>query len=102
MRALADKLLDHPGHVADNDMSEFNAKQARMRRFKDGGAVKKDSSGHVDIFIEKKAGGSVKNKSCSKTSATQKYAAGGAAKIRHKQATKAGKALPASHVKKTK
>jgi hypothetical protein len=82
MRALADKLLDHPGHVADNDMSEFNAEQERMRRFKEGGGVKK--------------------KGCSKTPATQKYAAGGVAKIRHKQATKAGKVLPTSHVKKTK
>ena len=65
MRALADKLMNHPGVSKDVYPSKSAADREKMRPYKKGGSVKKTTC--------------------------KKFAAGGVAKIRHGEATKSGK-----------
>lgn len=91
MRALADKLMNHPGEAKDVYMSASAADKEKMRPFKKGGHVKKEEYGH---------GGHIKKSDKSKSSC-KKFAAGGVAKIRHNQATKSGTPLPPSKARKS-
>ena len=73
MRELADRLMNHPGAAVDVYESKSAANKSRMRPYKKGGAVKKDT--------------------------VQKFAMGGVAKIRHGVATAQGQ--PKSPKKKS-
>ena len=80
MRALADKLMNHPGEAKDVYMSASAADKEKMRPFKKGVHVKNSTKS---------------------ASSCKKFAAGGVAKIRHKQATKSGAPLPPSKARKS-
>lgn len=73
MRALADKLMNHPGSAKDVYSSASAPDKEKMRLYKKGGPVKK---------------------SCNK------FAAGGVAKIRHKEATNSGAPIPPAKQRK--
>jgi|ERR1043165_485722 hypothetical protein len=77
MRAMAERLLDHPGHAKDVYYSKSAADKEKMRPFKTGGEV-----------MDKKNGSMKKTKDCNKL---QKFAVGGAGKVRHGEATPDGK-----------
>lgn len=74
MRAMAEKLMDHPGEAKDVYYSKSTPDKEKMRPFKTGGQV-----------MDKKNGSMKKTKDCNK------FAAGGAAKVRHGEATPDGK-----------
>ena len=73
MREKAERLLNHPGKADDVYYSKSCADKSKMRAYKEGGSVNKNT--------------------------TQKFAMGGVAKIRHDEATTKG--LPKSFKKKS-
>ena len=73
MREKAEKLLNHPGKTEDVYKSKSCADKSKMRAYKEGGSVQKNTA--------------------------QKFAMGGVAKIRHGEATTQG--LPKSFKKKS-
>ncbi len=97
MRALADKLMNHPGEAKDVYMSASAADKEKMRPFKKGGHVKKEEYGHGGHVKKSSKSGS----SCKTKTAKSNYAAGGVAKIRHKECTKNGSPLPPSKARRS-